>query len=486
MELLSGMSLQDWLEKPTSATIGQAVGIGLGIALGLTAAHARGLVHRDIKPSNVWLEAPDGHIKILDFGLARASQSEAGLTHFGTIVGTPRYMSPEQASGQPVDCRSDLFSLGCILYQLCTGRLPFQGSTSVAVLKAITLETAPLVRQQNPSVPARLASLIAHLLAKDPKARPGSASAVVKDLDATKRDLATAGHSFLIDRLSCSDVATPVCVSTVSFQKGSEPESKSEPQANRRSRRWVLLMAMLFIGIPLVVGIIHWRARVSQQWSYLDLEKDPASWLVYVEGTPQWECTPLAATPDSGQGLRCRLCGGAPYSNAHFYRNLPGTGSDRPKRFTLSMAFRFSETNPNNHGRRSIIQALEFTASEWRDGQRHEFALQWQNVGVGTPRWRYWDPRHTIDRWRGLNIPAVLEAGQWHTLRLEGVSRGHQTLYQRLTVNGQTHELGIEVFAVEEADQPDRVAVGVQLDGNSQQDTYEVHLDRVSLIVDSD
>ncbi|HEX7380279.1 MAG TPA: serine/threonine-protein kinase, partial [Pirellulales bacterium] len=116
--------------------------IGREIALGLAAAHARGLIHRDIKPSNVWLEADTGRVKILDFGLARVTDGEEQLTHSGSVLGTPAYMSPEQASGCPADARSDLFSLGCILYHGATGRRPFSAAQRCpAVPQPKTLKT---------------------------------------------------------------------------------------------------------------------------------------------------------------------------------------------------------------------------------------------------------------------------------------------------------------------------------------------------------
>jgi serine/threonine protein kinase len=485
MELLSGTSLQDWLKQGGSASIGQVVEISLGIALGLSAAHERGLVHRDIKPSNVWLEAPDGRVKILDFGLARVTQSDSGLTHIGTVIGTPQYMSPEQASGQSLDRRSDLFSLGCILYQLWTARLPFQGHTPVAVLRAIELETPLPVCELNPAVPARLAELIAQLLAKAPDDRPGSAAEVVKTLQAVKRELVTGDQSFAVGQSSLSGVTTPASGSTASFADECGPPSKTASRGKWRGRQSLLVAALLLIGTLLVVGIALRPAPVGGQWVYTDLEKEADSWKVYAEGKPKWECTELASPARGGQVLRLFLAGGAPYSNAHFYRNLPATASNAPKRFTLSLSFRFSQTTSNNQGGPSIIQALEFTVSEWHLDRRHELALQWLNVGPNAPCWRFWDP-HNPERWRELAFSGMLEGDRWHSLRLEGVARGDQTLYQFFTLDGRTHDLGIAVPATAEPDQPDKVAVGVQLDGNSQQDPFEVHLDKVSLRIDSE
>src|SRR5439155_11479278 len=103
----------------------------------------RGLIHRDIKPANIWLEAPRDRVKILDFGLARQASGGENLTADGTILGTPAYMSPEQAEGVAVDARADLFSLGCVLYRLCSGQAPCSGPAIGAILRALVAVAPP-------------------------------------------------------------------------------------------------------------------------------------------------------------------------------------------------------------------------------------------------------------------------------------------------------------------------------------------------------
>jgi eukaryotic-like serine/threonine-protein kinase len=180
MQFLHGASLADRL-KERGLTLPEAVRVGRETALGLAAAHAQGVIHRDIKPANLWIEAPSGRVKILDFGLARPT-AESDLTRSGAILGTPAYMSPEQAKAEKVDHRTDLFSLGAVLYQLCTGYKPFDGPTAIAVLMALgTAEPHP-VRERNPNVPEPLAALIHQLLAKSPHHRPQSAEEVADRL----------------------------------------------------------------------------------------------------------------------------------------------------------------------------------------------------------------------------------------------------------------------------------------------------------------
>jgi Leucine-rich repeat (LRR) protein len=193
MEVLEGESLEARLSRTGRLPLAEGIRIGREIAEGLAAAHQRGLIHRDIKPANIWLEAPPPlgeagagaeNIKILDFGLARAAGDDAHLTESGAIVGTPAFMSPEQAQGRPVDARCDLFSLGCVLYRACTGQPPFWGPDPVSTLVAVTSVQPPPPRQLNPELPPVLDELVMELLAKDPAARPTSARAVADRLRA--------------------------------------------------------------------------------------------------------------------------------------------------------------------------------------------------------------------------------------------------------------------------------------------------------------
>ncbi len=185
LQLLQGYPLDDYLKKKGSPSLPQIIRIGREVAIGLAAAHELGMVHRDIKPSNVWLEAPNGRVKILDFGLAKPAEGTdfAELTALGAVVGTPAYMAPEQGRGLTVDGRADLFSLGCVLYRLTTGKPPFARTTLMSILIAIAIEDPTPVRELNPEVPQPLADLIHRLLAKEAADRPVDAQAVVKEFD---------------------------------------------------------------------------------------------------------------------------------------------------------------------------------------------------------------------------------------------------------------------------------------------------------------
>jgi serine/threonine protein kinase len=182
MEYLEGEPLDARLAREGRLPVAEVLRIGREIALGLAAAHAKGLIHRDVKPANVWLEGDARHVKILDFGLARAMTAGAQLTQSGAIMGTPAYMAPEQAAGRQVDGRVDLFSLGCVLYEMSTGERPFKGDDAVAVISALALETPPTPRSLNAEVPAGLSDLISRLLEKEPARRLASADATAEAL----------------------------------------------------------------------------------------------------------------------------------------------------------------------------------------------------------------------------------------------------------------------------------------------------------------
>jgi serine/threonine-protein kinase len=177
MEYVPGRSLQDRLDRQGPLELREILRIAHQTAAGLAAAHAQGLVHRDIKPANILLENGVERVKITDFGLARAV-ADASLTQSGVITGTPHYMAPEQARGEAVDHRADLFSLGSTIYAMATGHPPFRADTPLAVLRRVTDETPRPIREVNPDMPAWLDGIVAKLLAKDPADRFQSAAEV--------------------------------------------------------------------------------------------------------------------------------------------------------------------------------------------------------------------------------------------------------------------------------------------------------------------
>ena len=169
MPFVDGRSLQERVDRDGPLGVKEICRIGIQTALGLAAAHAQGLVHRDVKPSNILLENGVERVKLTDFGLGAVD--DASLTQSGVVSGTPQYMSPEQARGEAVDHRSDLFSLGSVLYFMCTGHSPFRASSTPAVLRRVSDERARPLREVNLDIPEWLAAIIDRLHEKDPGRR---------------------------------------------------------------------------------------------------------------------------------------------------------------------------------------------------------------------------------------------------------------------------------------------------------------------------
>ncbi len=247
MELLEGESLFDWIKQVPQTPLAWVVRIGRQAASGLAAAHAKGLIHRDVKPANLFLEAPAGwrskldhqrpplaevaRVKLLDFGLAQPAEGE--IREEEALFGTAGYMAPEQARGEALDGRGDLFGLGCVLYELCTGSHPFKNRTGC------TLEPLVPIRERNPDVLPALAALIERMLADDPADRPDSASWVERELAVLEADISQLDTRTL---RAAATIANSIAVPVT---------------ARRKHRRNVALLAGMFvasIGISLFLG----------------------------------------------------------------------------------------------------------------------------------------------------------------------------------------------------------------------------------------
>jgi eukaryotic-like serine/threonine-protein kinase len=182
MQLIAGETLEQRLKREKKLPIKEIVRIGMQAARGLAAAHAQGLIHRDVKPGNILLEPPQDRVKLTDFGLARIAE-DVKLTSTGFVTGTPLYMAPEQAMGEQADPRSDLFSLGAILYEISSGQTPFTGNSALAILKQITEVKHRPLRELDPEFPEWLAETIDDLLAKKPADRYQTATDLAEVLE---------------------------------------------------------------------------------------------------------------------------------------------------------------------------------------------------------------------------------------------------------------------------------------------------------------
>ncbi len=177
-----GVSLQKRLSDKGPLEVREILRIGMQAAKGLAAAHAQGIVHRDIKPANIFLDQTVERVQLMDFGLARAVD-DASLTRTGVLAGTPQYMSPEQARAESVDQRSDLFSLGSVMYAMCTGHAPFRAESSYGVLRLITDQEPRSIQEINPDIPDWLCAIVARLMAKQACYRFETASEVSRLLE---------------------------------------------------------------------------------------------------------------------------------------------------------------------------------------------------------------------------------------------------------------------------------------------------------------
>lgn len=264
MSYIRGGSLQKRIENEGPLPVVETLRIGSQIAAGLAAAHEQGLVHRDIKPENILLEEGVERVSITDFGLARAVDDNS-VTQNGAIAGTPMFMSPEQARGEKVDQKSDLFSLGSVLYALCTGRPPYTADTSYSVMRQIIDEVPTPVCDVNPDVPDWLSGIVEKLMAKDKSERFSSAAKVHQLLDACLSHLQQPETNGVPDEvLEIRNVSKPT-------------GTANEPAGNLqgRFRKWtsVALVLGLVGGVTGLMLYLQYAHRQQLKTAYTELRE---------------------------------------------------------------------------------------------------------------------------------------------------------------------------------------------------------------------
>jgi serine/threonine-protein kinase len=232
-EYVDGENLKQLVERQGPLGVRDAIELALQVARGLAFAHDQGLVHRDVKPQNVLLDA-DGRAKVTDFGIARSLDVD-GMTITGTIMGTSNYIAPEQARGQPVDEQTDVYSLGCVLFELLSGEPPFEGDNFVAVAMRHVNDPVPSVRDFRPDVPARLDWTIQRAMAKDHEERFDSMAEFAAELEACDADLD--GHE------GATMIRPPAAV-----------RAKPPRRRRRSASRLVWPLALLGVGLAALAG----------------------------------------------------------------------------------------------------------------------------------------------------------------------------------------------------------------------------------------
>ena len=255
MPLIKGDTLRKVLEQEGRLSIAETRRILIGVAEALRNAHEAGLVHRDIKPENIMVEGPRRLVLVMDFGIAKAIDPDAtGVTTSGLVVGTPHYMSPEQASGEPVDARSDQYSLAVMGYRMVTGTHPFEAETTRALLYKQVFESPPPAVERFPDVPPSLSDALARGMSKEPKDRFPT---IHEFAEAVSRDAPMAATEVIP---AVSGVATPPPkiepVPAAKAAPARAPTAATAPRPKAKPRRWVPLAAVGALGAVAIVAAI--------------------------------------------------------------------------------------------------------------------------------------------------------------------------------------------------------------------------------------
>lgn len=247
MEFLRGFSLAERMRQGKALPLREKVDIAIQLCAGLEAAHKQGVVHRDVKPANVWL-CLNGTVKLLDFGIATAVSSNATIVD---VFGSPGYMSPEQVEGREVDARSDIFSAGAVVYEMLTGRHPFEGDSPTAVMLKIVNDVPRPI--ENRELPAALETAVARALEKSPDARYARAADFGRDLKAVKAGMPNPRETatVIIDR---SKLNLPSRPQAPAAPQPMPPATPAPEPSRSGGGRWPILLAALVVALAAIIA----------------------------------------------------------------------------------------------------------------------------------------------------------------------------------------------------------------------------------------
>jgi serine/threonine protein kinase len=308
-ELLQGEELGNHLDRVGKMTPSAAAHVVRQVCAALGAAHAAGIVHRDVKPENVFLSGDGTHVKVLDFGISKVGDNKDGLTKTGTVMGTPDYMAPEQARGDKVDSRADIYAVGAILYRALTGRKPFEGRDPMATLTAVLTEEPPRPSELSGGVPLSLELVIQKAMAKSPSERFQSMAeldAALAPFDEQSAPIDVAAGATIIDRTAAATAKTMLRQSAATVQSANIEEATRAVKLARPGLvffsllggLWLLAGALVTVGstIRLIRGgadLTQAEAVISFVGALFALGTPAFLWIRHLRGEV-WPSTPRA------------------------------------------------------------------------------------------------------------------------------------------------------------------------------------------------
>jgi predicted Ser/Thr protein kinase len=324
-EYVDGLNLKELIDEEGPLPVGQAIELALQVARGLSFAHEQGLVHRDVKPQNVLIDA-DGRAKVTDFGIARSLDVD-GMTITGTIMGTSNYIAPEQARGQPVDEQTDVYSLGCVLYELLAGRPPYVGDNFVTVAMQHVNDPIPSIRDVRPDVPPRLDMAIERAMAKDHEQRYGSMADFAAELEACYADA---------DGNEGATMIAPRATMRAAAARAAKP----------RRRRAVWPLALLGVALAALAGALIGLLVFRHHGSSAKTHSTPVTTPIHLRGVTAYDPAPGDGAEHDSDAPKAADGNADTFWNTEHYRGglaKPGVGvvldagrSASPARMTVT------------------------------------------------------------------------------------------------------------------------------------------------------